>query len=115
MLTHQTFISAFQLKFLKKSDNNADIDNDLITVNNFFEHWIKEISIPKYRSDKELPPTFSPWEVYQYSDQLLKRMPKNALKTIQKTHLFSRKPVYFADTSYERRNHNGANIDFTGL
>ena len=30
-------------------------------------------------------------------------------------HLFRRKPVYFADTSYERRNHNGANIDFTGL
>ena len=30
-------------------------------------------------------------------------------------HLFSRKPVYFADTSYERRNHNAANIDFTGL
>ena len=42
-------------------------------------------------------------------------MPTKALKTIQKTHLFSRKPVYFADTSYERRNHNAANIDFTGL
>ena len=42
-------------------------------------------------------------------------MPANALKTIQKTHLFSRKSVYFADTSYERRNHNAANIDFTGL
>ena len=39
----------------------------------------------------------------------------NALKTIQKTHLFSRKPVYFADTSYERRNHNADNIDFTVL
>ena len=69
----------------------------------------------KYGSDKELPTTFSLWEVYQYSDQLLKHMPTNALKTIQKTHLFSRKPVYFADTSYERRNHNAANIDFTRL
>ena len=39
----------------------------------------------------------------------------SALKAIQKTHLFSRKPVYFADTSYERRNHNAANVDFTGL
>ena len=26
-----------------------------------------------------------------------------------------RKPVYFADTSYERRDHNAANIDFAGL
>ena len=33
----------FPIKFLKKSDINADIGTDLITVNNFFAHWIKEI------------------------------------------------------------------------
>ena len=44
----------------------------------------------KYGSDKELPPTFSPWEVYQYSDQMLKHLPSDALKTIQKTHLYSK-------------------------
>ena len=75
----------FPITILKKSDNTKDIDADLITVNNFFAHWVKEISITKYGSDKELPPTFSPWEVYQYSGQLLKHMPTNALKTIQKT------------------------------
>ena len=42
-------------------------------------------------------------------------MPTNSLKTIQKTYLFSRKPVYFADASYERRNHNAKNVDLTGL
>ena len=87
----------------------------MITVNNFFAHWVKEISITKYGSDKELPPTFSPWEVYQYSGQMLKHMPTNALKTIQKNHLFSRKPVYFADASYERRNHNASGVTLTGL
>ena len=86
----------------------------MITVNNFFVHWVKEISIAKYGSNKELPPTFSPWEIYQYSDQILKHMSTNALKTIQKTHLFSRKPVYLAGTSYKRRNLNAAGIDFTG-
>ena len=45
----------------------------------------------KYGSDKELPPTFSPWEVYQYSDQMLKDLPTDALKTMQKTLLFSKK------------------------
>ena len=75
---------------------------------------MQEISITKYGSDKELPPTFSPWEVYQYSDQMLKHMPSQALKTIQKTHLFSRKPANFA-VSYERRNHNAAGITLTGL
>ena len=87
----------------------------MITVNNFFVHWVKEISIAKYGSNKELPLTFSPWEIYQYSDQILKHMSTNALKTIQKTHLFSRKPVYLADRSYERRNHNAAGIDFAGV
>ena len=72
----------FPIKIKKKSNNDTNIDSDLITVNNFFAHWVKEISITKYGSDKELPPTFSPWEIYQYSDQMLKHMPTNALKTI---------------------------------
>ena len=76
----------------------------MITVNNVFGHWIKEISITKYGSDKELRPKFSPWEVYQYSDQMLKHLPSNALKTMQKTLLYSKKPVYFAKVDYDRRN-----------
>ena len=42
-------------------------------------------------------------------------MPTNALKTIQKTNLFSKKLVYFANSSYERRNHNAAGVSLTGL
>ena len=48
----------FPIKMKKKSNNAADIDSDLITVNNFFAYWIKEISITKYGRDKEFPPTF---------------------------------------------------------
>ena len=55
------------------------------------------------------------WEIYQYSDQMLKHMPTNALKTIQKTNLFNKIPVYFANASYERRNHNAAGVSLTGL
>ena len=105
----------FPINIKKTSRNSSDIDNDLITVNNVFAHWVKEISITKYGSDKELPPTFSPWEVYQYSDQMLKHLPSDTLKTIQKTHLYSKKPVYFASETYERRNPNGASINTTGL
>ena len=83
----------FPTKIKKSSDKSSDIDSDLITVNNFFAHWVKEISITKYGSDKELPPTFSLWEIYQYSDQMLKHLPPDALKTILKTHLYSKKPV----------------------
>ena len=87
----------------------------MIIVNNFFAHWVKEISITKYGSDKELPLTFSPWEVYQYSEQMLKHLPKDSLKTIEKNHLYSKVPIHFASTLYDRRNHNSANVVLTGL
>ena len=48
----------------------------------------------------------SPWEVYQYSDQMLKHLPSDALKTLQKTLLYSKNPVYFAKVDYDRRNYN---------
>ena len=37
------------------------------------------------------------------------------LKIIQNMHLFSRKPMYFADVSFERRNHNASGVTLTGL
>ena len=49
---------------------------------------MKEISITKYGSDKELIPTFSPYEIYQYSDSMLKHLPKDTLKKIEKTLLY---------------------------
>ena len=105
----------FPIKIKKKSDNIAHIDGDLITVNNFFVHWIKEISVTRYGSDKELPPTFSPWEVYQCSDQRLKNLPSDALKTIQKAHLFSKKTMYLAQLNYNRRNCNSKDLTCTSL
>ena len=42
-------------------------------------------------------------------------MPTDYLKTIQKTHLYSKKPMYFANESYERRNHNFSGVSTTGL
>ena len=38
----------FPIKIKKKSNNSSDIDDDLITVNNFFAYWVKETSITKY-------------------------------------------------------------------
>ena len=41
----------------------VDIDSDMITVNNFFGHPIKVISITMYGHNK-LIPAFSPYEIY---------------------------------------------------
>ena len=53
----------FPIKIKTRTNKNANVDGDLITVNNYFAHWVKEISITKYGSDKELIPTFSPNEM----------------------------------------------------
>ena len=98
-----------------KTNKDVDIDSNMITVNNFFAHWIKEISTTKYGSEKELPPTFPLWEVYQYSDQILKHLPSDALKIIQKTLLYSKKPVYFAKVDNVRKNYNSKDLTYTGL
>ena len=74
----------FPVKIKKVSDKSADIDSDLITVNNFFAHFIKQISIMRYGNDKQLMPTFSPYEIYQYSDAMLKHLPEKTLKKLRK-------------------------------
>ena len=103
------------MKILKNTNQNIDIDNDLITVNNFFAHFVKEVNVTKYGSDKELIPTFSPCEIHQYSDAMLKHLPKDALKTIEKTHFYSKEAVYYNDVNIDRRNHNGGGLTTTGM
>ena len=65
----------FKIKIKKEVNKASNIDADLIIVNNFFAHWIKEVSIAKHESDKESPPTFSLYEVYQYANSMLKHLP----------------------------------------
>ena len=105
----------FPMKIKKKTNQNLDIDADLITVTNFFAHFVKEISITKYASNKELIPTFSLYETYQYSDAMLKHLLMDALKTIEKTHLYSKQPVNYNDVTIDRRTHNGDGITTTGM
>lgn len=73
----------------KKATNvNNNIDDDMIRVNHVFTQWIKEIT--KYGSNKQLIPKSPPYEIYQYSDVMLKHLPKNSLKKY-KNYYFSAK------------------------
>ena len=65
-------------------------------------------------SEREIPPTFSPYEIYQYANTMLNHLPAQALKTIEKTHLYSKQPVYYADVGLDRRKHNRYKINTTG-
>ena len=104
----------FPMKIKKSSNEVSDIDDDLIKVNNFFAHSIKETSIAKYGSAKELIPMFCPYEIYQYSDSMLKH-PKDALKKLEKTLLYSKRGVYHNEATIDRKIHGRSGFTTTGL
>ena len=71
----------FPTKTKRITKNPAnDIDDNLITVNNFFAQFIKEMRITHYGNNKQLIPTFSLYEIYQHLDAMLKHLPKKVLK-----------------------------------
>ena len=50
-------------------------------------------------------PLTNTFDVYRYSDQLLKHMPKDALKTIENDLLYSKKKVVIYRNDNDRRAH----------
>ena len=93
----------FPMKIKKKTDDDDDLDATLMTVNNFFAHWIKEIDIKKLGDDQPILPTINTVEIYKYSDQILKHLPKDSLKLIEKDLLYSKKKVKLPDNRDRRR------------
>ena len=101
----------FPMKIEKSSDNNDDLDATLITVNNFFAHWIKEIDVKRYGDDIPILRLTNTVEIYKHSDAMLKYEDDEALKTYQNYLLYSNKSVNLPDGE-ERRSHrtNDANV-----
>ena len=98
----------FTLRIRKAADVTAQIEANMMTVNNFFVHWVKEIDITKYGKTKQLIPTSTPQEIYQYSDAMLKHLPEKALKKIRTNFLFSEKAVVLSGNN-DRRVHGVSN------
>ena len=88
----------FPMKIKSAADNNNDIAAGVITVNNFFAHLIKEIDIKRYGDDIPILPLTSTVSFYRYSDEMLKHMPKKALKIIENDLLYSKKKLDFTVT-----------------
>ena len=70
------------------------MDDELITVNNFFGHWLKDIDIRWYPDNVRILPTHNTVDVYQYSAQQLKYLPRDALQTVEKTFLYQKSPLF---------------------
>ena len=96
------------LKIKKKSNEATNLDATVITANNFFAHWIKEINIKKLGDDTPILPTTNTVEIYKYSEALLKHMPKDALGVIEKTLLYPPKKVKLPNGEDRRKKHTAA-------
>ena len=83
----------FLMKIKKSSDVANYLADDVITVNNFLAHWIKELDIKRYGDDFSILPLTNTVEIYKYSDAMLKHMENDALTTAQNDLLYSNKKV----------------------
>ena len=77
--------------FRKKTNKAAAVDATMIPVNNFFAHWIKDVTVKRYGDDIAVLPINTTLDTYRYSESMLKHMPKDALATFQKELLYSKK------------------------
>ena len=66
------------IQFTKKSNKTAQINDDTVTVNNFFRHWFTDIDIRRYLDEMRILPTNSSIDTYQYSNAQLKYLPKKS-------------------------------------
>ena len=83
------------IKFTKKS-NKAQMDANMITVNNFFGHWFTDIDIRRYPEDMMILPTNNSVDICQYSNAQMKHLPEKSVKKLLKTMLYSNKPFCLA-------------------
>ena len=80
--------------FVKKSNKTVQLDNDLMPVNNFFCRWFTEIDIKRYPDHVKILPTDKTITIYDYANAQLKYLPKDSVKKIRKSFLYSNLPVY---------------------
>ena len=93
---------------IKKNSNPAtNIDATLVTVNNFFAHWLKEIDIKRCPDDVRILPTNNTVSISDYSGKILKQMPEKALDTIKETLLYDKTKVVLTGNR-DRRSNNSA-------
>ena len=93
----------FQIK-KKKTNATIDIDDDLMRVNTFFAHFIKEIDTRRYGDNIRILPTNNTINIYRYYDAMLKHMPDDALKTYDETLLYSKTAIKLANNVHRRPN-----------
>ena len=99
-INFSTMVLCLPIAFRKKTNKETVIAATMIPVNNFFAHWIKDVTVKRYGDDIAVLPINTTLDTFQ------------ALATFQKELLYSQKKVIIkgnANNSLnERRNHIAA-------
>ena len=101
---YSTMEVCIPLKIMKKTNKTQAIDNEMMTVNNFFGHWFTDIDIRRYPDDMLILPTNNSVSIANYSNAQMKHLPEKSVKKLAKTMLYSNKAVYLDDDD-DRRSH----------
>ena len=111
-INFSTMVLCLPIAFRKKANKETSIAATMIPVNNFFAHWIKDVTVKRYGDEIAVLPINTTLDTYRYSESMLKHMPEKALATFQKELLYSQKKVIIKgngnNTLNERRNHIAA-------
>ena len=93
----------------RKTNKTAAIDANIMPVNNFFNHWIKDVIVKRYGDDIAVLPINKTLDIYRYSEAMLKYLTDDVLATFQHELLYSKKKVIIkgnaANSFNDRRNH----------
>ena len=108
-INFSTLVPCLPITFRKKTNKAQAIDQTMISVNNFFAHWINDVTVKRYGDDIAVLPVNTTLDTYRYSESMLKHLPDNVLATFQNELLSRKKKVICkgnAANSYsDRRNH----------
>ena len=85
--------------FKKSTDKTADVD--VVMVNNFFVHWLKEIDIRRYPDDVRILPTNNTVKVYNYAAQQIRHLPTKSLDDIKETILYEKRQLFWLEKEIE--------------
>ena len=83
------------LKFTKKTNKASQMDDHIMTVNNFFGHWFTDIDIRRYPDDMMILPTNNNVSIANYSNAQMKHLPAKSVKKLLKTMLYYNKDVVY--------------------
>ena len=108
-INFSNMVVCFPIAFRKRTNKAQAINANIIPVNNFFAHWIKDITVKRYGGDIAVLLINTTLETYRYSESMLKHLLDDVLATFQKDLLYSNKKVIVkGNAAKDRRSHIAA-------